>query len=109
MLAASSVVLSGSGVRCSSNCGRRRISPPAAFLPPEAPGSNRPPLPFLELPYFNGLGGFTPDGSEYAIYLKPGSQTPAPWVNVMANPVFGAMVSESGLGFTWAATARRID
>src|SRR6185295_249250 len=58
-------------------------------------------LPFLELPYFNGLGGFTPDGREYAIYLKPGSQTPAPWVNVMANPGFGATVSESGLGVTW--------
>jgi cyclic beta-1,2-glucan synthetase len=58
-------------------------------------------LPFLELPYFNGLGGFTPDGREYAIYLKPGSYTPAPWVNVMAHATFGAMVSESGLGCTW--------
>jgi cyclic beta-1,2-glucan synthetase len=59
------------------------------------------PLPFLELPYFNGRGGFTSDGREYAIYLKPGDNTPSPWVNVMANPGFGAMVSESGLGFTW--------
>jgi cyclic beta-1,2-glucan synthetase len=59
------------------------------------------PLPFLELPYFNGLGGFTADGREYAIYLKPGSVTPAPWVNVMASARFGAMVTESGLGFTW--------
>jgi cyclic beta-1,2-glucan synthetase len=59
------------------------------------------PLPFLELPYFNGLGGFTPDGKEYATYLKPGSHTPSAWVNVMANPTFGAMVSESGLGCTW--------
>ncbi len=59
------------------------------------------PLPFLELPYFNGLGGFTADAREYAIYLKPGTETPAPWVNVMANSSFGAMVSESGLGFTW--------
>jgi cyclic beta-1,2-glucan synthetase len=41
------------------------------------------PLPFLELPYFNGRGGFTADGREYAIYLKPGDNTPAPWVNVM--------------------------
>ena len=59
------------------------------------------PLPFLELPYFNGLGGFTPDGREYAIYLGPGASTPVPWVNVMANPEFGALVSEAGAGFTW--------
>lgn len=59
------------------------------------------PLPFLELPYFNGIGGFTQDGREYAIYMKPGATTPSPWVNVMANANFGTMVSESGLGFTW--------
>jgi cyclic beta-1,2-glucan synthetase len=64
------------------------------------------PLPFLELPYFNGLGGFKPDGSEYAIYLKPGAKTPSPWVNVMANENFGSMVSESGLGFTWAGNSQ---
>ena len=64
------------------------------------------PLPFMELPYFNGLGGFTPDGREYAIYLGPGTLTPAPWVNVLANPYFGAMVSESGSGFTWAANSQ---
>ncbi|PYV93515.1 MAG: hypothetical protein DMG05_01380 [Acidobacteria bacterium] len=60
-----------------------------------------PPLPFLELPYFNGLGGFTPDGREYAIYLGPENQTPTPWVNVIANPEFGTLVSESGQGTTW--------
>ena len=64
------------------------------------------PLPFLELPYFNGQGGFSKDGREYAIYLKPGDTTPAPWVNVMANSGFGAMVSESGLGFTWRGNSQ---
>ncbi len=59
------------------------------------------PLPFLELPYFNGLGGFTVDGREYAIYLPPGVCTPLPWINVMANPVFGTLVSESGSGCSW--------
>jgi cyclic beta-1,2-glucan synthetase len=39
--------------------------------------------------FFNGLGGFTPDGREYVISTKPGSVTPAPWVNVLANPHFG--------------------
>lgn len=65
------------------------------------------PLPFMELLYFNGLGGFTPDGREYAIYLGPGAQTPAPWVNVMANPGFGALVSESGSGFAWCGNSQQ--
>src|SRR5262245_54915708 len=46
------------------------------------------PLPFMELPYFNGLGGFSTDGREYVVYLGPFAQTPAPWVNVIANPRF---------------------
>lgn len=64
-------------------------------------------LPFMELPYFNGLGGFTPDGREYAIFLGPDKQTPAPWVNVIANPTFGTMVSESGSGFTWYGNSQQ--
>ena len=71
---------------------------------PEYPSS---PLPFLELPYFNGLGGFTPDGREYAIYLGTDTNTPAPWVNVIANPAFGTLVSESGNGFTWSGNSQR--
>jgi cyclic beta-1,2-glucan synthetase len=53
------------------------------------------------LPYFNGLGGFTVDGHEYAIYLAPNANTPLPWINVIANPVFGALISESGAGCCW--------
>ncbi|MEK7754664.1 MAG: hypothetical protein AAB654_22255, partial [Acidobacteriota bacterium] len=59
------------------------------------------PLPFLVLPYFNGVGGFTADGREYAIYLGPHAFTPLPWINVMANPAFGALVSEAGSGCCW--------
>ena len=59
------------------------------------------PLPFLELPYFNSLGGFTNDGREYAIYLGPKDRTPAPWINVFAHEHFGAIASESGQGFSW--------
>ncbi len=102
ILASSSVVLSGSRGPLQQQlvAGAENVSAPL-FVP--AGGQEEPslPLPFLELPYFNGLGGFTPDGREYAVYLKPGSHTPTPWVNVMAHSTFGAMVSESGLGFTW--------
>ncbi|MGE0521231.1 MAG: hypothetical protein AB7P78_19795, partial [Candidatus Binatia bacterium] len=49
----------------------------------------------------NGLGGFSADGGEYLIHLEPGASTPAPWVNVVANPRCGFVVSESGGGYTW--------
>ncbi|MEF8731080.1 MAG: glucoamylase family protein [Candidatus Accumulibacter meliphilus] len=58
-----------------------------------------------DLILFNGLGGFTPDGREYVITLAPGQVTPAPWVNVLANPGFGTVVSESGVGYTWSENA----
>ncbi|MGA2532307.1 MAG: glucoamylase family protein [Candidatus Aminicenantales bacterium] len=64
-------------------------------------------LPFMELPYFNSLGGFTPDGREYAIYLGPDTHTPAPWANIIANPAFGTLVSETGSGFTWYGNSQR--
>jgi len=65
------------------------------------------PLPFMALHYFNSLGGFTDDGREYVIYLGPNTHTPAPWVNVIANPSFGTMISESGSGFTWYGNSQR--
>src|SRR5438874_11575678 len=64
------------------------------------------PLAFMELKYFNGLGGFTQDGKEFVIYLGPGRQTPLPWINIMANPKFGAFVSESGAEFVWGRNSQ---
>jgi cellobiose phosphorylase len=62
-------------------------------------------LPSRELILFNGIGGFTPDGSEYVITMRPGQATPAPWANVLANPNFGTLISESGLAYTWSENA----
>ena len=53
----------------------------------------------------NGLGGFSADGREYVIDLMPGQTTPAPWANVLANPDFGSVVSESSAGYTWGENA----
>ena len=63
------------------------------------------PLPARERIFCNGLGGFTPDGREYVITLEPGQSTPAPWVNVIASPHIGTVVSESGSAYTWAENA----
>jgi cellobiose phosphorylase len=59
-------------------------------------------LPRQDLVFYNGLGGFTPDGREYVITTSKDNITPAPWVNVLANPQFGTVISENGLAYTWA-------
>ncbi|MHB8970235.1 MAG: GH36-type glycosyl hydrolase domain-containing protein [Pirellulaceae bacterium] len=58
--------------------------------------------PSRDLAFFNGLGGFSHDGREYVTLLAAGQTTPAPWVNVIANPQFGTVVSEGGSAYTWA-------
>jgi cyclic beta-1,2-glucan synthetase len=40
------------------------------------------------------------------IVLEQHQQTPKPWVNVIANPGFGTIVSESGSAHTWAQNSR---
>jgi cyclic beta-1,2-glucan synthetase len=69
---------------------------PEEVAPLERPG---------ELLHDNGLGGFTPAGSDYVVFLSPEQRPPAPWVNVIANPGFGFLVSEAGAGCTWAGNS----
>lgn len=63
------------------------------------------PLPRNDLAFYNGLGGFTPDGREYVITTTRKQLTPMPWVNVIANPDFGTVISESGSTYTWSENA----
>ncbi len=60
-----------------------------------------------ELDFFNGLGGFNKEANEYVIRLEKAQNTPMPWVNVIANPVFGFIVSESGGGYAWYENSRQ--
>ena len=55
------------------------------------------------LSYFNGIGGFN-DENEYEIRLTGSTLPPAPWINVIANPTGGFIVSETGSGATWIAS-----
>ncbi|MEP6505682.1 MAG: cyclic beta 1-2 glucan synthetase, partial [Betaproteobacteria bacterium] len=55
----------------------------------------------------NGFGAFTPDGREYVVTTSAAHMTPAPWVNVIANPEFGTLVSESGSATTWSENAQQ--
>jgi cyclic beta-1,2-glucan synthetase len=107
-LSAAAVVLSGNrgSLQRQLVSAAERPEPPAFVATGGVEEVPSRPLPFLELPYFNGLGGFSQDGREYAIYMKPDDHTPAPWSNVMANRAFGTMVTESGLGCTWSGNSQ---
>jgi cyclic beta-1,2-glucan synthetase len=87
------------------------------------------------LRFANGVGGFSADGREYLVALPepagvdrapqaarrslafghrpeaaappaPAGLPPAPWINVIANPRCGFLVSETGGGYTWAGNSQ---
>lgn len=78
---------------------------PVAGEAPIAPAPTEPLPSRGPLAFNNGVGGFTQDGREYVIDLSPGVTTPAPWSNVLANSGFGTIVTEAGLGFSWAVNS----
>lgn len=56
------------------------------------------------LDFYNQYGGFDNQGRDYVI---TNTNTPMPWVNVLANPRFGAIVSATMSGFTFAFNAQQ--
>ena len=76
---------------------------PSNIFTPKVQDSEKPSD--RDLIFNNGIGGFTHDGREYVITTTPSRPTPAPWVNVLANPSFGTVVSESGTAYTWSENA----
>ncbi|MCA3575206.1 MAG: DUF3131 domain-containing protein, partial [Aestuariivirga sp.] len=72
---------------------------PARTIPAEDGLATHPAMPELE--FFNGIGGFADDGRQYVTVLGPSQSTPAPWINVIANPSFGFQVAADGGGYTW--------
>jgi cyclic beta-1,2-glucan synthetase len=107
--AARAVLLSRQGTLAEQLARARRaasplLAPPRRLARPEPALDAPPPRPDFE--FFNGLGGFVDDGREYVTILGKGQWTPAPWINVVANPRFGFQVSESGAGYTWSVNSR---
>jgi cellobiose phosphorylase len=78
-----------------------RLVPSRAYYPEPNPARLVPP----QLQLANPLGGFSADGREYVIVTQRGHLTPLPWANVLANPQFGSVISESGLAYTWSENA----
>jgi cyclic beta-1,2-glucan glucanotransferase len=106
--AARAVIVSRRG-SISEQINRLEESKPPAPRP-ERRSSGGGPLeaapPRQQLEFFNGLGGFAAGGWEYVTTLAAGQRTPAPWVNVIANPSFGFQVSVEGGGYTWSINSR---
>ena len=69
-----------------------------------SPSAAQVPVPPLSLP--NGFGGFAESGREYVVVLEGEQETPQPWVNVLANPTFGTVVTASGSAYTWSENSR---
>ena len=59
------------------------------------------------LEFDNGLGGFSRHGRAYHVSLTGERFTPAPWINVIANPSFGFFVSAEGGGYAWATNSQQ--
>ena len=57
-----------------------------------------------DLEYYNQYGGFDNDGRDYVV---TNTNTPMPWVNVIANPHFGCVVSSTMAGFSFAYNAQQ--
>ncbi|MFA5941620.1 MAG: glucoamylase family protein [Sinimarinibacterium sp.] len=87
-------VLAGKGVA--------RLTPTRSHRPASTVAADTP---RRDLVLGNNYGGFTADGSEYVITTARAHRTPVPWVNVLANPGFGSIVSESGPAYTWSENA----
>jgi cyclic beta-1,2-glucan synthetase len=94
----------------------RQIIPPPRANPPD-PGrgtggeAERGVADDEPLQFWNGHGGFSADGTEYVIRLQADASgrwrlPPLPWVNVVANPQFGFLTSETGAGYTWSRNSR---
>ena len=95
----------GNGPLAMQLAGLRPVWPePPRFAPSgvhdTSASAELPPPPDLVLE--NGFGGFCPTSGDYVIALNRAGPPPAPWANVLANPGFGTIVTEAGLGWSWA-------
>src|SRR5581483_1050721 len=116
-LSAEDRALMGAVARCVFNGNEGRLrdqveravlpeTPAPALFPPRKPHAGNTVLqPPENLQGFNGYGGHSAEGDEYVIWLPSGAATPAPWCNVLANEIFGSVVSEAGGAYTFAENA----
>ncbi len=89
LMSCARAVLHGPRGNLADQINRARDLKPGVAPPPRRPSLSSAPdiaLPRPTMEFFNGLGGFAHDGSEYVTILEGSERTPAPWINVIANP-----------------------
>ncbi|MCY7306301.1 MAG: carbohydrate-binding protein, partial [Rhodoferax sp.] len=65
-----------------------------------------------ELPVPPGLADVAPQGAfdgqtgEFRFAIGAALRPPRPWINVLANPGFGSLLTEAGGGYSWAVNSR---
>jgi len=113
--AAGSTWQSWMGPRFSQNSNGRPTAAdhrrPRACQPGRLAGGPEPAAWDEPLQFENGWGGFSADGREYVLRLKPQATglpalPPMPWSNVIANEQAGFLVTASGGGYTWVGNSR---
>jgi len=85
----------------------RPRAPPGRKHSPSGPRANAAVPSAAALEFFNGIGGFDAAAHEYVVVLDADQWTPTPWVNVIANPRFGFLISADGSGSTWSLNAQQ--
>ncbi|MDP3848696.1 MAG: glucoamylase family protein [Pseudomonas sp.] len=110
MQAVARIVITGNRGSLHEQMHRRRVEVALPRFDPRYLRALKPlpahvPAPDPSLLLSNPYGGFAADGREYVLTLRPGAPTPAPWANVLANPQFGSVISESGSAYTWSSNA----
>ncbi|MHB1058592.1 MAG: GH36-type glycosyl hydrolase domain-containing protein [Rhodanobacter sp.] len=109
MLASARIILNDGRGSLAEQIGRRHVETHAPRFEPSRPRRIASAVPHdsaaAPLQLANPHGGFSADGREYVITQAAGSATPAPWCNVLANPHFGTVVSDSGSAYTWGENA----
>ena len=51
-------------------------------------------------------GAFDTGSGDFGFEVNANLRPKRPWINVLANPAFGAQIGESGAGYTWAMNSR---
>jgi cyclic beta-1,2-glucan synthetase len=86
------------------------VATPARLPEPRAVASrdaSAAPVARAALAFDNGIGGFDANAREYVITLDGERMTPLPWINVVANPDFGFLVSAEGGGYAWSRNSQQ--
>jgi cyclic beta-1,2-glucan synthetase len=116
VLASARLIVNDSSGSLVEQIGRRKVATHVPALAPKRPrravpsalndATDASAIPrHAPLQLINPHGGFSEDGREYVITQIGEHPTPAPWANVLANPHFGTVISESGSAYTWAENA----